>query len=74
MEQQIYEVVLKLVSLSPIAALCVGALGTLVVVGQVVVPLTPTKKDDAAWEKIKGYPIVGPILNVLTKFAVIQKG
>jgi hypothetical protein len=47
-------------------------IGTLVVLAQIIVPLTPTKKDDAILNKImKGAP--GKILRGLTKFALIQK-
>lgn len=73
MEEQILAVVLKLVSVSPLVALIVGVLGTLVVIAQVIIPLTPSKSDDAAWEKIKGIPVLGAALSALTKFAVIQK-
>lgn len=73
MEDQVLEVVMKLVGFSPVVALIVGILGTLVVIAQVIIPLTPTKKDDEAWEKIKGIPVLGQLLSILTNFAVIQK-
>ena len=49
------------------------ALGMLVIVGQVVVVATPTKKDDEAWAKIKAVPILGSVLAALEHFAPIQK-
>jgi hypothetical protein len=73
MEQQISDLVAKLVGLSPIAALIIGILGTLVVIAQVVITVTPSKSDDAAWDKIKSIPVLGSVLSILTSFAVIQK-
>lgn len=73
MEQQILELVMKLVSLSPVAALIVGILGTLVVIAQVIIPMTPSKSDDAAWDKVKSVPVLGALISALTNFAVIQK-
>lgn len=48
-------------------------LGCVVVIAQVVVALTPTKKDDAAWDKIHSIPLLGKFLDALTKFAPLQK-
>ena len=57
----------------PIAAALAMVLGTLVVLAQVIIPLTPSKADDHAWEKLKGVPVLGSLLAALVKFAVIQK-
>lgn len=57
----------------PIVAMVLAALGSLVIIGQAVVALTPSKSDDAAWEALKAKPIIGPILAALSSFAVIQK-
>ena len=47
-------------------------LGGLVVLAQVIVPLTPTKKDDEAMAWImKG--VCGKVLRGLTSFAPVQK-
>lgn len=48
-------------------------LGLLVVAGQVVVLLTPTKKDDAAWAKLHAIPVLGRLLAALAAFAPIQR-
>ena len=48
-------------------------LGSLVVLGQVVVILTPSKSDEEAYNKIMGMPIVGTLLTVISKFSIIQK-
>ncbi len=73
MEEQVLAIVNKLVGLSPVVALIFGILGTLVVVAQIVVGLTPSKADDDAWDKIKKIPVLGYLLSILTNFAVIQK-
>lgn len=48
-------------------------LGLLVVVGQAVVVITPSKKDDEAWAKLKALPLIGPLLDALSAFAPLQK-
>ncbi len=62
-----------LVAKFPIVGLVLAALGILVVVGAAVVALTPSKSDDAAYEKIMGIPILGPLLKALSAFSPIQK-
>lgn len=57
----------------PWLALVLGALGSLVVIGQAVVVLTPSKKDDEAFAKLEKHSIIGKLLEMLKKFAVIQK-
>lgn len=53
--------------------LILSGLGTLVVIGQAVVALTPSQSDDAAWEKIKAIPVLGQLIVALASFAPIQK-
>lgn len=48
-------------------------LGSLLVVAQCVVVLTPSKADDAAWDKIESMPIIGSIISWLESFAIIKK-
>lgn len=50
-----------------------SVLGLVVVVGQIIVALTPGKSDDAAAEKVFALPIIGPILKALALFAPIKK-
>lgn len=57
----------------PVVGVILSALGGLVVVGQAIVAITPSQKDDEAWDKIKALPIIGPIVAVLSSFAPIQK-
>lgn len=67
------QVLTQFSSAYPWVHLSLTVLGSLVVVGQVIVPLTPTKKDDEAWEKIKSFPVVGQVLAALENFAVFRK-
>jgi len=62
-----------LASLHPAVPIVLAVLGVLVVVGQAVVALTPSKSDDLAWEKIKQVPILGAVLSALASFAPLQK-
>lgn len=57
----------------PIIALILGILGALVIAGQAIVVMTPSKMDDEAWDKLKAIPAVGSVLSVLALFAPIQK-
>lgn len=69
---QLIEMLKKLATGYPIVNAVLAGLGTLVVVGQVVVVLTPTKKDDEKLEEMKkGF--LGVVIDTLSKFAVIQK-
>lgn len=62
-----------LVAKFPILAGIFLVLGLLVVLAQVIIPLTPSKKDDAAWDKIKQIPVLGSVISALVAFAPIQK-
>lgn len=62
-----------LFGLSPVIGMILVVLGFLVVIGQGVIALTPTKADDAAWEKIKAVPILGSIIRGIEAFAPIQR-
>lgn len=66
------QVLLGLLSQYPWGALILSALGTLVVVGQVVVVLTPSKKDDAILDDIKK-GMFGKLLDMIAAFAPIQR-
>lgn len=49
------------------------SLGGAVVLGQVYVAATPSKKDDAWLKKIEAIPVLGHFLKALKKFAPLQK-
>lgn len=63
----------SLVAAVPGLATVLMVLGTLVVLGQVIVAATPSTADDAAWEKIKSVPVIGGLISALASFAPIQK-
>ena len=73
MNMDILPILLPLIEKSPLAAAIALVLGTLVVLGQVVVPLTPSTKDDDAWAKLLAVPVLGKVLLALVAFAPIQK-
>lgn len=62
-----------LVANVPYAVLGLSILGSLVVIGQGVVVVTPSQSDDAWLEKLKQHKILGPVLILLAKFAPFQK-
>lgn len=62
-----------LVAHVPYASLILMILGSLVVIGMVVVGLTPSTQDDAFVERLKNMPIVGRIILALASFSPIQK-
>jgi hypothetical protein len=62
-----------LAGLHPAVQVSLAALGGLVVLGQAIVILTPSKADDEAVSKIEAMPIVGPVVKALAAFAPIQK-
>lgn len=67
------EAILAALNAYPIAHVILVAVASLVVIGQVVVVMTPSTEDDAAWEKIKAYPVLGQLIAALAAFAPIHK-
>lgn len=67
------ELLAMLVGAVPKARIALEVLGGLVVIGQVVVVMTPSKKDDEAMAKAFQVPILGGILKAVCAFAPIQK-
>lgn len=57
----------------PIVMTIVTILGSLVVVGQTIVAVTPSKSDDEAVAKIFLIPVLGPVLKAVAAFAPFQK-
>jgi hypothetical protein len=67
-----WEWLVSLAQTYPWLMLGLSALGSLVVISQVVVPLTPTKADDAFLEKAK-QSFWWKIVDAITFFAPIKK-
>jgi len=57
----------------PVVALVLQGMGALVVIGMMVVALTPNKEDDAMLEDMKKKGIVGKLLEFLAKWSPVQK-
>ncbi len=57
----------------PIVALVLGVLGVLVVAGQAIVVITPSKSDDEFWDRLKKIPVLGLIIAAVADFAPIQR-
>lgn len=69
-----YEAILGwLGGLHPIIPLVLAGLGALVVLGQAYVLMTPSKEDDAWFDKLEAIPILGAVLKALKSFAPIQR-
>lgn len=69
----IHALLQMLVGAVPAVLIVLQILGALLVIGQVVVVLTPTKADDQAWDKIKAVPLLGSLISALVEFAPLQK-
>jgi len=73
METMIQTVLSYLASTFPVVATILLVLGSLVVIGQAYVATTKTLVDDEFLKKIEELPIVGTLLKVIARFAVIQR-
>ena len=62
-----------LYGLHPTLAVVLALLGTLVVVAQAYVALTPTESDNAWYAKLESTPIVGGFVKALITFAPVQR-
>ena len=67
-----WEWLTSLANTYPWLMLALSAIGTMVIIGQVIVPLTPTKKDDIFLEKAKA-SFWWKIVDAITFFAPIKK-
>lgn len=59
--------------LHPIVPFVLMGLGSVVIIGQIIVAMTPSPDDDAWLVKVYDIPILGPLLKALAAFAPIQK-
>ena len=66
-------IVQGLVSSYPKIALVLGTLGTLVIIGQAYVLMTPNKDDDAWFAKLESIPLLGQFVVIVRNFAPVQR-
>lgn len=71
--ESIEQLVTQLAGQFPWILLALTILGSLVVVGQGIVLITPTKRDDEILNQFEKNAFGGFILTFLKKFAVFQK-
>lgn len=57
----------------PLGMLVVSVLGSLVVLGGVVVGMTPSLEDDAWLAKVEASPLLGGVYKALASFSPIHK-
>ena len=62
-----------LVAAHPAVGVILSGLGSLVILGQTYVAMTPTQSDDAWFARLESSAIVGPILRAVVAFAPIQR-
>lgn len=67
------QVVSFLMGINPWVAMVLVIVGSLIVVAEAVVVITPTLEDDEAWAKIKAIPVLGGFIAAIAKLAPIQK-
>jgi len=62
-----------LVGAWPVARPILVGLGSLVVVGTILVAATPTKADDEWLAKLEAVPMLGLLIKALQKFSVLTR-
>lgn len=67
------EAVNALIEQFPIVGTILVVLGALVVIGQFIIALTPTRKDDEILESLKKKPFYGLVIDFLASFAPFAK-
>jgi hypothetical protein len=67
------EKLIELVSGHPVLSVVFMVLGLLVALAQVIIPLTPTKRDDEILNGLLEKTIFKKIFDILLSFAPIQK-
>jgi len=67
------DLILSLITKYPILNSILMLLGTLVVIGQTYVALTPSLSDDAWLAKVEDMPGIGHLLSMLVAFAPIER-
>jgi len=59
--------------LHPYIGYALMGLGTLTIVGQSYVMITPNQKDDAWFSKLESVPVMGAFIRAVKSFAPIQR-
>lgn len=67
------QVLAVLGGLHPIVNIILVCLGALVVLGYAYVKMTPTQDDDAWWAKMEAIPVLGVLLQGLSKMSPVQR-
>lgn len=62
-----------LVGAIPVARVVLEVLGSLVVIGTIVVSLTPSQDDDAVLERLKAVPILGSLILAVERFSIVVR-
>lgn len=62
-----------LAGLHPVIPVVLAVLGSLVLIGQAYVAITPSQDDDAWFAKLEAVPLLGTLLKALKSFAPIQR-
>lgn len=65
-------VVLNFIAKSPIVGTILLFFGAILVLGKVIIEMTPNKEDDEWYGVIEKHPIIGRVIKFLSKFAPIQ--
>lgn len=73
MDLDLNAILISLISKFPAIGYLLMALGTLVVLGQAYVAITPTETDDAWFAKLEKIPVLGHLISVIKSFAPLQR-
>lgn len=57
----------------PVLGVVLMGLGCLIVAAQAYVFITPSKEDDAWWNKVRALPVIGDVLKAFEALSVIKK-
>jgi len=70
---QIYAFIQMLAAKYPLVLLIISILGSLPVLMSAYVAATPSPEDDKWWNKVKEVPVLGFIIGILERFALISR-
>ncbi len=67
------DLIQMLITKFPIIFYILTGLGTIVVLAQIYIAMTPTQKDDLWYSKIESIPVIKYIIEIFIRFAPIQR-